>query len=164
MYQTFGNVQSALPFSFFSYSYLFRCIRVRSARFRCFFAFASFFLRCFRYLFSFHRIPFPFKNALLYAAAHCGKISVCESVPVAQLDRALDSDSKGQRFESSRVHSSSRTTLASRRLFYSKKVISRPFRRSSSPEPNFVRFVFLLRFSRLVSRIAASSFARFASL
>ena len=177
-----------------------------------------FFFDAFGIFFSFHRIPFPFKNALLYAAARCGKISVCESVPVAQLDRALDSDSKGQRFESSRVHSSSRTTLASRRLFYSKKVISRPFRRSSSPEPNFVRFgvflpfrrvrflppvfvdrfarttprsrrlfyskkvisrpfrrssspepnfvrfVFLLHFSRLVSRIAASSFARFASL
>ena len=92
-----------------------------------------FFLLCFRYLFSFYRIPFPFKNALLYAAARCGKISVCESVHVAQLDRALDSDSKGQRFESSRVHSSSRTTPRSRRLFYSKKVISRPFRADCTP-------------------------------
>ena len=62
-----------------------------------------FFFDAFGIFFSFHRIPFPFKNALLYAAARCGKISVCESVPVAQLDRALDSDSKGQRFESSRV-------------------------------------------------------------
>ena len=42
-----------------------------------------------------------------------------EYVPVAQLDRALDSDSKGQRFESSRVrHKSPENTVFSGLCFF----------------------------------------------
>ncbi len=65
--------------------------------------------------------PLRRRNLLRYieelcwkTGARCGIISFAgfkthhcrciDMIPVAQLDRALDSDSKGQRFESSRVH------------------------------------------------------------
>ena len=62
--------------------------------------------------------PFPFSKEYAILYKHSRKAVKTLYAPVAQLDRALDSDSKGHRFDSCRAYQKNRLSKFDRRFYF----------------------------------------------